>query len=55
MAGENVNPPAKNEVDADFYLPSHGWAMLGGDVFDDDRRLVVRRNSGLAEGGVQSQ
>jgi hypothetical protein len=29
-------------VDDDFYLPSHGWSMLGGDMFEDERRLVVR-------------
>jgi len=41
-AGEQADVPAKSEVDDDFYLPSHGWSMLGGDVFEDDRRLVVR-------------
>jgi HSP20 family protein len=40
--GEEANMPAKGEVDDDFYLPSHGWSMLGGDVFEDDTRLVVR-------------
>ena len=40
--GEGANMPAKGEVDDDFYLPSHGWSMLGGDVFEDDARLVVR-------------
>ena len=34
--------PAQVEVDDDFYLPSHGWSMLGGDMFEDERRLVVR-------------
>ncbi len=33
--------PGKGEVDDDFYLPSQGWALLGGDVFEDERRLVV--------------
>ena len=42
LAGEQANVPAKVEVDDDFYLPSHGWSMLGGDMFEDDRRLVVR-------------
>jgi len=37
------NPlPTEGEVDDGFYLPSRGWAVLGGDVFEDDRRLVVR-------------
>ena len=40
--GEDARLPAKGEVDDDAYLPSHGWSMLGGDVFEDDRRLVVR-------------
>ena len=34
--------PAASEVDDGFYLPSRGWAVLGGDVFEDDSRLVVR-------------
>ena len=34
--------PNRNEVDDDFYVPSRGWAMLSGDVFEDDNRLVVR-------------
>jgi HSP20 family protein len=34
--------PGKGEVDDNFYFPSHGWSMLGGDVFEDDKRLVVR-------------
>ena len=41
-AAEQANLPAKAEVDDDFYLPSHGWSMLGGDVFEDEQRLVVR-------------
>ena len=40
--GENANVPDEAEVDDGFYLPSHGWSMLGGDVFEDDERLVVR-------------
>ncbi|MBS1169243.1 MAG: putative small heat-shock protein [Burkholderiaceae bacterium] len=40
--GENANLPEKSQVDDDFYLASQGWAMLGGDVFEDERRLVVR-------------
>jgi HSP20 family protein len=27
---EQANLPAKAEVDDDFYLPLHGWPMLGG-------------------------
>lgn len=34
--------PRKSEVDDAFYMPSFGWAMLGGDVFEDEKRVVVR-------------
>lgn len=39
---DNAPLPARNEVDDDYYLPSLGWSMLGGDVFEDERRVVVR-------------
>jgi HSP20 family protein len=42
LPGERSGLPGKNEVDDVFYLPSQRWALLGGDVFEDDRRLVVR-------------
>ncbi len=34
--------PAPAEVDDAYYLPSQGWSMLGGDVFEDGTRIVVR-------------
>ena len=40
--GADADLPAKGEVDDEFYRPSHGWAMLGGDVFEDDKRVVIR-------------
>lgn len=40
--GENTNLPSKTEVDDAFFMPSIGWSMLGGDVFEDDKRVVVR-------------
>ena len=41
--GERSNLPARTEVDDQSYLPAaFGWSMIGGDVFEDDRRLVVR-------------
>jgi len=40
--GEGTNLPAEHEVDDAFYLPTRSWAMLGGDVFEDEQRLVVR-------------
>jgi HSP20 family protein len=40
--GEKTNMPARAEVDDDAYLPTMGWSMLGGDMFEDDKRLVIR-------------
>ena len=40
--GDRTDLPARSEVDDTFYLPSIGWSMLGGDVFEDERRVVVR-------------
>ena len=47
MPGDHSVLAGKSEVDDDFYFPSQGWALLGGDVFEDDRRVMVR--SVLAE------
>ena len=38
--GEATNLPPASTVEA--YTPGQGWSMLGGDVFEDDQRLVVR-------------
>src|SRR3954468_928266 len=40
--GEKTNLPARGEIDDAFYIPSFGWSMLGGDLFEDERRIVVR-------------
>ena len=40
--GDKSNLPARDEVDDALYLPDTGWAMIGGDVFEDERRVVVR-------------
>ncbi len=40
--GEKTNLPAAADVDDDFFLPGRGWAMLNGEVFEDENRLVVR-------------
>ena len=40
--GERSAMPARSEVDDSFYWPSHGWSLLGGDLFEDDQRLLVR-------------
>jgi HSP20 family protein len=40
--GEQSNLPAGTDVDDAPFLPGPSWAMLGGDVFEDDSRVVVR-------------
>ena len=39
-AGTNL--PQPNEIDDDHFLPSRSWAMLGGDLFEDESRLIAR-------------
>ncbi len=39
---ETTDLPAKSEVDDAFFMTSHHWSMLGGDVFEDEKRVVVR-------------
>jgi HSP20 family protein len=41
-AGDKTGLPAAQDVDDAFYMPGSGWSMLGGNVFEDDKRLVVR-------------
>lgn len=40
--GAESKLPARESVDDPFYWPSQSWSMLGGEVFEDDRRLIVR-------------
>jgi len=40
--GEKTNLPKPEEVDDESFAVGFGWAMLGGEVFEDDTRLVVR-------------
>lgn len=40
--GEASNLPERGDIDDAAFGPGQGWAMLGGDVFEDDRRVVVR-------------
>ncbi|MCY0853822.1 hypothetical protein [Cupriavidus sp. D39] len=40
---EDANLPGKSEIENSFYLPTPGWAMPGGDVFEDEKRVVVLR------------
>ena len=39
---EQTNLPARTEVDDPFHISSMSWSMLGGDVFEDAVRVVVR-------------
>lgn len=38
--GQGTRLPEAGQMDTAW--PGDGWAMLGGDVFEDDQRLVVR-------------
>jgi HSP20 family protein len=40
--GERTNLPSTRSVNDDSFLPHVGWAVLGGDVFESDDRLLVR-------------
>lgn len=40
--GETTRLPAADEVDDGAWLPGRSWAMLGGDIFEGERKLVVR-------------
>lgn len=40
--GDKSNLPAPADIDDAAWLPGMGWAMLSGDVFEDDKRVVVR-------------
>jgi len=40
--GAKTDLPARHDIDDDHHLPDIGWALLGGDVFEDERRVVVR-------------
>jgi HSP20 family protein len=39
---EQTDSPAGGEIDDSSWLPGPRWALMGGDVFEDDNRLVVR-------------
>ncbi len=40
--GEESGLPDKGRVDDGFYWPSQSWSLLGGDLFEDESRLIVR-------------
>jgi HSP20 family protein len=42
MPGAKTDLPARDDIDGERDLPDLGWALIGGDVFEDERRVVVR-------------
>ena len=53
---EKASLPAPDEVDDASYMPSASWAMLGGDVFEDDKRILVRLEApGMSKGDFDIQ
>ncbi|MDH5339307.1 MAG: Hsp20/alpha crystallin family protein [Rubrivivax sp.] len=48
--------PASEDIDDAGFMPGQGWAMLGGDVFEDERRVLVRLEApGLRKGDFDIQ
>lgn len=39
---EKTQLPKAEEIDDRAFEPSFGWAMVGGEVFEDENRVVVR-------------
>ncbi|MCX7897650.1 MAG: Hsp20/alpha crystallin family protein [Rhodocyclaceae bacterium] len=40
--GEKTQLPAPETIDDPLFLPAQSWSMLGGEVFEDDTRIIVR-------------
>ena len=40
--GEQTALPDRGQIDDPLHFPAQSWSMLGGDVFEDDKRIVVR-------------
>jgi len=40
--GTGANLPERHEMDDDVHLGGLGWAMIGGDVYEDERSVLVR-------------
>lgn len=54
--GDPAGLPTRDEIDDASYMPSASWAMLGGDVFEDDKRIVVRLEApGMNKGDFDIQ
>ena len=53
---DRASLPTADEVDDASYIPHASWAMLGGDVFEDERRVVVRLEApGMNKGDFDIQ
>jgi HSP20 family protein len=42
LPSERTALPAREEIDDGHFRPVAGWTMLGGDLFEDNERVVVR-------------
>lgn len=40
--GQDTGLPDRKQVDDMFFIPSGTWSMLGNNLFEDDRRVVVQ-------------
>lgn len=40
--GSGTNLPSKSIVDDVSFMPGQGWSMIGGDLFEDEQRIVVK-------------
>lgn len=55
-ADDQGGMPEPHQVDDATYLPTASWAMLGGDVFEDEQRVVVRLEApGMNKGDFDIQ
>jgi HSP20 family protein len=41
-AGDATNLPDQAHVDDQAFVPTRSWAVIGGDLFEDEQRLVLR-------------
>lgn len=41
-AGDATNLPDQAQVDDQAFVPTRSWAVIGGDLFEDEQRLVLR-------------
>lgn len=39
---DETSLPERSQIDDPLHFPGQSWSMLGGDVYEDEQRLVVR-------------